>query len=92
LRPIIANDNGDHWLQVQSSRWENMQDHPQAQKTPPKTVAKPLPAAAARALAEAAERRKDRTERTIQKEIGGRGGPDPARYGDWESKGIAHDF
>jgi len=28
----------------------------------------------------------------IQKEIGGRDGPDPARYGDWENKGIASDF
>jgi len=27
-----------------------------------------------------------------QKEIGGRDGPDPARYGDWENKGIASDF
>ena len=25
-------------------------------------------------------------------EAGGRGGPDPVRYGDWESKGIAIDF
>jgi hypothetical protein len=25
-------------------------------------------------------------------EIGGRKGPDPARYGDWEAKGIASDF
>ncbi|MGB3722035.1 MAG: succinate dehydrogenase assembly factor 4 [Pacificimonas sp.] len=27
-----------------------------------------------------------------KKEIGGRKGPEPTRYGDWESKGIAHDF
>lgn len=26
------------------------------------------------------------------KEIGGRKGLDPARYGDWEKKGIASDF
>ena len=26
------------------------------------------------------------------KEIGGRAGPDPTRYGDWENKGIASDF
>lgn len=56
------------------------------------SAAKPLTPAAARALAEAAERRKARAERAAQKEIGGRGGPDPARYGDWEAKGIAHDF
>jgi hypothetical protein len=53
---------------------------------------KRLAPAAARALAEAAERRKLRAEKAAQKEIGGRGGPDPARYGDWETKGIAHDF
>ena len=26
------------------------------------------------------------------REIGGRGGPDPVRFGDWEVKGIASDF
>ena len=26
------------------------------------------------------------------KELGGRKGPDPVRYGDWENKGIASDF
>lgn len=26
------------------------------------------------------------------KEIGGREGPEPTRYGDWEVKGIASDF
>lgn len=25
-------------------------------------------------------------------EVGGRGGPDPVRYGDWEKGGIAVDF
>ncbi|WP_439532660.1 DUF1674 domain-containing protein [Polymorphobacter sp.] len=29
---------------------------------------------------------------TPSKEIGGRGGPDPVRYGDWEKGGIAVDF
>jgi len=27
-----------------------------------------------------------------RKEIGGRGGPDPARYGDWEKAGRCIDF
>lgn len=27
-----------------------------------------------------------------KKEIGGRGGLEPTRYGDWEIKGIASDF
>jgi len=46
-----------------------------------------------RALAEAEERRALRdAEKTAPKEIGGRAGPDPTRYGDWEIKGIACDF
>nr|WP_310522059.1 DUF1674 domain-containing protein [Polymorphobacter sp.] len=27
-----------------------------------------------------------------EKEVGGRAGPDPVRYGDWEKGGIAVDF
>ncbi len=50
-----------------------------------------LSPAARRALAEAAARRaKGATERP--REIGGRGGEDPVRYGDWEVKGLAVDF
>jgi hypothetical protein len=50
--------------------------------------------AAARALAEAEERRRCAAEAKAQQaaEVGGRGGLDPARYGDWEVKGIASDF
>lgn len=52
-----------------------------------------LPEAAQRALAEAKERRKLKTsEKPAPKELNGREGPDPARYGDWEKKGIATDF
>lgn len=53
-----------------------------------------LPAPALRALKEAEERRiKLEAEKVGRpKEIGGRGGEDPARYGDWEVKGIACDF
>jgi hypothetical protein len=49
---------------------------------------------ARRALAEAAERRRQaEAQRTaFVKEIGGRAGPDPVRYGDWEKGGIASDF
>ena len=50
-----------------------------------------LPAAARRALAEAEERRK-KTAPERPTELGGRDGPDPVRYGDWEKKGIAVDF
>ena len=49
------------------------------------------PAAAKRALAEA-ELRRSEAASGAAKEIGGRGGKDPARYGDWEVKGIAADF
>lgn len=27
-----------------------------------------------------------------EKEVGGRQGPEPTRYGDWESNGLASDF
>jgi len=58
---------------------------------------RPLPQAAARALAEAAARRNERGNTQAGKsqaenEIGGRGGLDPTRYGDWEINGLASDF
>lgn len=51
-----------------------------------------LTPAARRALAEAEARRKVATETTLPPEIGGRDGPEPVRFGDWERKGIAVDF
>ncbi|KQI69904.1 dihydrodipicolinate reductase [Loktanella sp. 3ANDIMAR09] len=51
-----------------------------------------LPPAAKRALAEAAERRKKAQELALPPELGGRNGPEPVRYGDWENKGLAIDF
>jgi hypothetical protein len=55
---------------------------------------KPLSEAARRALAEAEERRKEyrKREAALPKEVGGRGGNEPGRYGDWEVKGIVSDF
>jgi hypothetical protein len=47
---------------------------------------------AERALTEAAVRRKAREDASRPKEIAGREGPEPTRYGDWEVKGIASDF
>lgn len=47
---------------------------------------------AERALAEAAERREAEHAAARAKEIGGRDGPEPTRYGDWEKKGIVSDF
>lgn len=52
----------------------------------------PLPAAAQRALAEAEQRRKSAKDDPLATELGGRDGPEPVRYGDWEKKGIAVDF
>jgi hypothetical protein len=56
---------------------------------------RPLSDAALRALAEAEERRRarqtdQRRERPV--EVGGRKGPDPVRFGDWEKDGITSDF
>jgi len=53
---------------------------------------RPLSPAAQRALAEAAERRAQAEQTAAPKEINGRNGPEPVRYGDWEVKGIASDF
>jgi hypothetical protein len=54
----------------------------------------PLTPAAERALAEAAARRAaaDGKETGKPKEIAGRDGPEPTRYGDWEINGLASDF
>lgn len=54
----------------------------------------PLSPAARRALEEAEARRAEAVKRAAAppKEFGGRDGPDPARYGDWEVKGMASDF
>ncbi|MEY3004729.1 MAG: hypothetical protein RLZZ491_1905 [Pseudomonadota bacterium] len=51
-----------------------------------------LPPAAQRALAEAEARRKAAKALVLPPELGGRDGPEPVRYGDWEKKGIAVDF
>ena len=55
---------------------------------------RPVTPAAERALAEAEERRRAEKARAdgTEAEVGGRDGPDPARYGDWEKDGIASDF
>lgn len=58
----------------------------------PDTPRDDLPDAAKRALAEAEARRKSAAEPRLPPELGGRDGPEPVRYGDWEKKGIAVDF
>ncbi len=50
-----------------------------------------LSPAARRALEEAAARRAE-PKPAAPRELNGRAGPDPVRYGDWEVKGLASDF
>ncbi|MCX7286801.1 MAG: DUF1674 domain-containing protein [Rhodobacterales bacterium] len=59
----------------------------------PETDPRDIPDAARRALAEAEARRKAAQSRPpLAVELGGRDGPEPVRYGDWERRGIAVDF
>ena len=76
-----------------------MTDQNEAKSAEPTVAAqdaarRPLTPAAERALAEAEARRKHYREKeaALPKEIGGRGGHDPNRYGDWEIKGLTSDF
>ncbi|GAB4228539.1 MAG: DUF1674 domain-containing protein [Methyloligellaceae bacterium] len=55
-------------------------------------TARPLTPQARRALREAEARRKAMAAPARPREIGGRDGPDPVRYGDWEKDGIISDF
>ncbi len=55
-------------------------------------IAATITAAASRALAEAEARRQAAPAPTRPKEFGGRKGPEPTRFGDWEKDGITSDF
>ena len=59
---------------------------------PQNKAGKVIPAAAERALAEAAARRKAAQAPDLPQEIGGPKGPEPTRFGDWDVKGITSDF
>ena len=65
---------------------DQMPDQPQARDL------SHLPPEAQRALAEAEARRAAQKDLSLPRELGGRDGPEPVRYGDWEKKGIAIDF
>ena len=68
-------------------------DNDNSNTTPEDMAArKPLSPAAKRALEEAEQRRQGEKQQDIPTEIGGRGGADPARVGDWEINGRAIDF
>jgi len=70
--------------------------NPPATDAAPKSggAARKLGEAAKRALAEAAARRAARQAKAAEqpKELQGRDGPEPTRYGDWEKDGLASDF
>lgn len=55
-------------------------------------VAERIRAAGARARAEAEARRAAEAPAPAPKELGGRAGPEPTRFGDWEKKGVISDF
>lgn len=56
-------------------------------------IPKTLTPEARRALAEAEQRRRDIDAKAEQpRELRGRGGKEPVRYGDWEIKGLTSDF
>lgn len=57
-------------------------------QTPEKT----LTPEALRALAEAEERRRTAQQVKLPREVNGRDGPEPTRFGDWENKGLTSDF
>jgi hypothetical protein len=62
------------------------------QKTTEAEIERRRKEAAKRALEEADIRKRDREANVLEKELGGRKGPEPTRYGDWEKKGITSDF
>ena len=64
-----------------------------AKKKPTKAqIAARIREAGERAKAEADERRRLEAKDAPVKEIGGQKGPEPTRFGDWETNGIASDF
>lgn len=69
-------------------------DNDNAPASEASNLRRPLTPAAERALAEAAERRKAAEQEAASRpaEVGGRDGPEPTRYGDWEKGGIVSDF
>lgn len=70
----------------------SLADYQKSDAPAPRKKFEDLPPAAQRALLEAEARREAEQKTESTKEIGGRGGKDPARYGDWEIKGRTIDF
>jgi hypothetical protein len=72
-------------------RVKNRMDTPKKPATPEEIAAR-LAEAATRANAEADARRAGEKPLDLPPELGGRKGPEPTRYGDWEKKGLISDF
>ena len=69
-----------------------MTDKSQIDAGDPGDVRPPLTPEARRALQEAEERRRKAAAKAAAGEVGGRDGPEPTRYGDWEKNGIVSDI
>ena len=59
---------------------------------PPNDKERKLAEAAERALLEAKERKEKAKLLDLPTELGGRDGPEPTRFGDWEKDGVVTDF
>jgi hypothetical protein len=85
----------DPWQERSKDRGDaNMNDQPLDSGTSPRAV-KPAardPSPAAQRALEEAEARRAELKPAPPRELNGRGGLDPVRYGDWEVKGLASDF
>lgn len=92
--PAVLPDQPE--LSYIKSMTENASSHPTPSAVPNDAPQKVLTPEAQRALAEAEARRalyeKAARDAAQQKEIDGRGGLEPVRYGDWEIKGLTSDF
>ncbi|WP_109314433.1 DUF1674 domain-containing protein [Pseudovibrio ascidiaceicola] len=84
----------DNKSAVENFKTQEVDTTEQIEEAPKKRRFEDLPPAAQRALKEAEERRTeiDAAQQEMPKELNGRGGLDPARYSDWEVKGITSDF
>jgi hypothetical protein len=59
---------------------------------PPNDKERRLAEAAERALLEAKKRKEKAKPLDLPTELGGRDGPEPTRFGDWEKDGVVTDF
>jgi hypothetical protein len=79
----------NHPVMEKMQNADNDNSETTAEEATPEKVLSP---AAQRALKEAEERRQAAAKAELPQEFGGRGGADPARFGDWEINGRAIDF